>query len=122
MATVEEALRVLYPICMEKGLDLDRRNVLNWLIFASQVCGNWKQIVCEVLEHNFDLDLQSGKTELAEDIMGRLRAVLQRKMGKNGPWICELENEAFFLKKSRKRNSYSEMSSNQKHHLSRNTK
>nr|XP_014052711.1 unnamed protein product [Salmo salar]XP_014052797.1 unnamed protein product [Salmo salar]XP_014052882.1 unnamed protein product [Salmo salar] len=131
MPTVEEALRDLYPICKEKGLDivvkskygkaekldlhlLTRDVMFELADFASQVCGNWKQIVCEVLEHNFDLDLKSGKTELAEDIMGRLRAVLQRKTGKNGTWRWELENEAFFLKKSRKRKNPAEMSSNQK--------
>ncbi|XP_055770199.1 uncharacterized protein LOC129846222 [Salvelinus fontinalis] len=131
MPTVEEALRDLYPICKEKGLDLVvkskygktkkldlhllTRDVMFELAdFASQVCGNWKQIVCDVLEHNFDLDLKSGKTELAEDIMGRLRAVLQRRTGKNGTWRWELENEAFFLKTSRKRKNPAEMSTNQK--------
>ncbi|CAB1335666.1 unnamed protein product [Coregonus sp. 'balchen'] len=133
MPTVEEALRELYPICKEKGLDLDvkskfgknekldlhllTRDVMFELAdFASKVCGNWKQMVCDVLEHNFDLDLQSGKTELAEDIMGRLRAVLQRKAGlkyHDYRLRCEFEKEYFFLKKSRKRKNPAEMSSNQ---------
>ncbi|XP_055721566.1 uncharacterized protein LOC129813275 [Salvelinus fontinalis] len=130
MPTVEEALRELYPICKEKGLDLDvkskfgkiekldlhllTRDVMVELAdFASKVCGNWKQMVCDVAEYNFDLDLQSGKTEQAEDIMNRLRAVLQRKAGLNGQWRFELEKEAFFLKKSRKRKNHTEMSSNQ---------
>ncbi|XP_042186207.1 uncharacterized protein LOC121847745 isoform X2 [Oncorhynchus tshawytscha] len=130
MPTVEEALRELYPICKGKGLDLVvkskygknkkldlhllTRDVMFELAdFASLVCGNWKQVVCEFLEHNFDLDLKSGKTELAEDIMGRLKAVLQRKTGTNGTWRLGLENEAF-LKKSRKRKNPAEMSTNQK--------
>ncbi|XP_036811172.1 uncharacterized protein LOC118941509 [Oncorhynchus mykiss] len=130
MPTVEEALRELYPICKGKGLDLVvkskygknkkldlhllTRDVMFELAdFASQVCGNRKQVVCEVLERNFDLDLKSGKTELAKDIMRKLRAVLQRKMGKKGTWRLGLENEAF-LKKSLKRKNPAEMSTSQK--------
>ncbi|CAB1343878.1 unnamed protein product [Coregonus sp. 'balchen'] len=130
MPTIEEALEYLYPLCKEKGLDLDVKSkfvkkekldlhlltrgvMFEMADFASEVCGNYKQIVCDVLDHNFDLDLQSGKTELAEDIIAALRAVLKRKTHLEGQKRCELDKDTF-LKKRRKRKNPAEISSNQK--------
>ncbi|CAB1315246.1 unnamed protein product [Coregonus sp. 'balchen'] len=130
--TVEEALAYLYPLCKEKGLDLDVKSkfgkkvkldlhlltrdvMLEVADFASQVCGIYEQIVCDVLEHNFDLDLQSGKTELAEHITGAVRQTLlqSRTGGRKGKRRCAFEKEAF-LKKLRQRKNPAEISSNQK--------
>ncbi|XP_045579703.1 uncharacterized protein [Salmo salar] len=133
MPTVEEALSELYPICKEKGLDLDvkstfgkkekldlrlltREVMIELADFTSQMCGNWKQMVCDVVEHNFDLDLKSGKTDLAEDIINRLRAALQPNVNlklHDHRLRCELEKEYFFLKNSCKLKNDTEMSSNQ---------
>ncbi|XP_023151720.1 uncharacterized protein LOC111586252 [Amphiprion ocellaris] len=42
--------------------------VIEMFSFVRQLCGNVHATVSDVLEHNFDLDLQSGRTELAQRI------------------------------------------------------
>ncbi|XP_055771349.1 uncharacterized protein LOC129847625 [Salvelinus fontinalis] len=130
MPTIEEALEYLYPLCKEKGLDLDvkskcvkkekldlhllTRDVMFEVAdFSSEVCGNYRQIVCDVLDQNFDLDLQSGKTELAQEIMVALRAVWQRKTRLHGRYRCEFYKDTFMKKRRKQRNS-SEFSNHQK--------
>ncbi|XP_029608139.1 uncharacterized protein LOC115193552 [Salmo trutta] len=128
MPTIEEALEYLYPLCKEKGLDLDVKSksvkkekldlhlltrdiMLELADFASDVCGNYKQIVCDVLDQNFDLGLEGGKTVLADDIMGAL-SVLKAKSHLQGQKRCQLHKDTF-MKKRRKRKYPAEICRNQ---------
>ncbi|XP_052354732.1 uncharacterized protein LOC118369876 [Oncorhynchus keta] len=128
--TIEEALEYLYPLCKEKGLDLDVKSkfvkkdkldlhlltrdvMLELADFASDVCGTYRQVVCDVLEQNFDLDLQSGKTELAHEIMDVLGSVLRRRTQLQGQRRCEFYKDTFMKKRRKQRNS-AEISNNQK--------
>lgn len=83
--TSEQADAELYPFCTKSGLDLwssDRRPASNKLdlsvltigavleifLFVRKLCGVVHEMVNDVLEHNFNLDLQSGETKAAQVI------------------------------------------------------
>ncbi|XP_051793930.1 uncharacterized protein LOC127530657 [Acanthochromis polyacanthus] len=81
----EEQQEEEHPFCKKLGLNLWSTEeqpanqrldlgvltcgaVLEMFSFVRQLCGNVHTTVSDVLEHNFDLDLQSGRTELAQRI------------------------------------------------------
>ncbi|XP_044025734.1 uncharacterized protein LOC122863370 isoform X3 [Siniperca chuatsi] len=91
---------VLYPFCKEIGLKLHKhkRNVNNSLPnkkldiskltngamsevtnFAEKLCGTFEEICLDVLRHNFDLDLQSGDSELASNILARIPTLMEQR-------------------------------------------
>lgn len=74
-----------YPYCQKLGLDLwctEERpagqkldltaltvgSMLEMVAFVRELCGTAYGIVSDILEHNFELDLQCGKTEAAQAI------------------------------------------------------
>ena len=85
--TVSEETRAdLYPLCQEIGLDLDvtykgwsqeklDMDVLTKGVmievdkYTKELCGPYQQIVLDVLEHHFDLDLQTVDSELFRRIL-----------------------------------------------------
>ncbi|KAE8287750.1 hypothetical protein D5F01_LYC13806 [Larimichthys crocea] len=85
LATSQQVDTELYPFCNKLGLNLwltEERPanekldltalttgaVLEIFSFIRQLCGEVREIVNDILEHNFDLDLQSGVTMAAQVI------------------------------------------------------
>lgn len=83
--TSQQADTEPHPFCYKLGLNLwstEQRlasqkldltvlttgAVLEILSFVRELCGTVRQMVNDILEHNFDLDLQSGMTEAAQVI------------------------------------------------------
>ncbi|XP_044025737.1 uncharacterized protein LOC122863372 isoform X2 [Siniperca chuatsi] len=85
----------LYPFCKEIGLKLHVNNSLpnkkldinkltNGVMtevsnFAEKLCGTFEEICLDILRHNFDLDLQSGDSELARNILARIPALMEQR-------------------------------------------
>lgn len=84
-AKSEEAEKEKHPFCKKLGLNLwstkerpsDQKldltvlttgAVLEIFSFVKELCGEARNTVNDILEHNFDLDLQSGETEAAQKI------------------------------------------------------
>ena len=82
----EETWVDLYPLCQEIGLDLDvtykgwsqekldmdvltKGVMIEVAQYTKKLCGTYKQIVLDILEHNFDLDLQTVNSELFRRIL-----------------------------------------------------
>ncbi|XP_019911766.2 uncharacterized protein LOC105008929 [Esox lucius] len=64
--------------------------------FATKVCGSYKEIVCDVLQHNFELDLQSGKTQLSLNIMSDLmKIILEHKQISSSQESLEFSKKVF---------------------------
>lgn len=87
-----------YPFCKKLGLNLWSTQerlpsqkldltilttgaVLEIFSFIRELCGSVREMVCDVLEHNFDLDLQSGATKAADVIQRWF--VMQKSLMKN---------------------------------------
>uniref|UniRef100_A0A0F8AVV8 Uncharacterized protein n=2 Tax=Larimichthys crocea TaxID=215358 RepID=A0A0F8AVV8_LARCR len=85
LATSQQVDTELYPFCNKLGLNLwltgerpvnekldltalTTGAVLEIFSFIRQLCGEVREIVNDILEHNFDLDLQSGVTMAAQVI------------------------------------------------------
>ncbi|XP_042359349.1 uncharacterized protein LOC121955449 [Plectropomus leopardus] len=84
----------LYPFCKEIGLKLhvnqhhqSKRLDINKLTngamtevadFAEKLCGTFEQICLDILRHNFDLDLQSGDSDLARNILAKIPAIMEQ--------------------------------------------
>ncbi|XP_049913954.1 uncharacterized protein LOC126398558 isoform X4 [Epinephelus moara] len=85
----------LYPFCKKIGLKLhvnksqpnkklDINKLTNGAMtevmnFAEKLCGTFEQICLDILRHNLDLDLQSGQSDLARDILARIPAIMEQK-------------------------------------------
>ncbi|XP_026213263.1 uncharacterized protein LOC113160289 [Anabas testudineus] len=97
-ATNQQADVALYPFCAKLGLNLWSTQerppsqkldltvlttgaVLEIFSFIRGLCGSVRETVADVLEHNFDLDLQSGATEAAQVIQRWF--VTQKSLMKN---------------------------------------
>ncbi|XP_049446366.1 uncharacterized protein LOC125897235 isoform X2 [Epinephelus fuscoguttatus] len=84
-----------YPFCKEIGLKLhvnqcqqnkklDFNNLTNGALtevanFAEKLCGTFEQICLDLLRHNLDLDLQSGDSDVARNMLDRILFVMKRK-------------------------------------------
>lgn len=94
-STISKTMKDPYPLCKKIGLELDvksnfgAKEKLNLELltkgvmielgnFAKDVCGTYNQIVIDVLEHNFDLDLPIEKTKLSTYIITKLRRVVKK--------------------------------------------
>ncbi|CAB1339661.1 unnamed protein product [Coregonus sp. 'balchen'] len=94
-STTSKTMKDPYPLCKKIGLELDVKSncgakekldldlltkgvVIELGNFAKEVCGTYKQIVIDVLEHNFDLDLPIEKTKLSTYIIAKLRLVVKK--------------------------------------------
>ncbi|XP_062323483.1 uncharacterized protein LOC134024799 isoform X2 [Osmerus eperlanus] len=103
--TVPEETRAdLYPLCQEIGLDLDvtykgwskekldmdvltKGVMIEVAKYTKKLCGTYKQIVLDILEHNFDLALQTVDSELFKTIffnIGLLKQLRKKKISQ--PW------------------------------------
>lgn len=84
----------LYPLCEEIGLKLHVSNsqpnkklenkltngaVTEVTDFAEKLCGTFEQICLDILQHNFDFDLQSGDSDLARSIVARIPVAMQTR-------------------------------------------
>ncbi|XP_037607447.1 uncharacterized protein LOC119477430 [Sebastes umbrosus] len=85
----------LYPFCKKIGLKLhvnssrpnkklDINKLTNGAMtevtnFAEKLCGTFEQICLDILGHNFDLDLQSGDSDLARNILARIPAIVDQR-------------------------------------------
>nr|XP_033504070.1 uncharacterized protein LOC117270527 [Epinephelus lanceolatus] len=85
----------IYPFCKKIGLKLhvnksqpnkklDINNLTNGAMtevmnFAEKLCGTFEQICLDILRHNLDLDLQSGHSDLARDILARIPVIMEQK-------------------------------------------
>lgn len=89
LSSTGETSMEAYPFCKEIGLNLqavEPRKINEKLGFhlltygvinevtslAKELSGSHWQIIHEILVHNFDLDLQSGKTKLAKNHSGQV--------------------------------------------------
>ncbi|XP_062323489.1 uncharacterized protein LOC134024804 [Osmerus eperlanus] len=92
----EETKADLYPLCQEIGLDLDvtykgwskeklDKDVLTKGVmievakYTKELCGTYRQIVFDILEHNFDLDLQAVDSELFRSIIFSISLIGMKK-------------------------------------------
>ncbi|XP_029903543.1 uncharacterized protein LOC115356499 isoform X2 [Myripristis murdjan] len=85
----------LYPHCMEIGLKLhvkkhETHKKLDFSVltkgamievtnFAKMLCGTFEQIIIDVLDHNYDLDLQNGESDTARYILAQIPVVMDHK-------------------------------------------
>ncbi|XP_034383571.1 uncharacterized protein LOC117727398 [Cyclopterus lumpus] len=85
----------LYPFCKEINLKLHVNNtrpnkkldikkltygaMTEVTHFAEKLCGTFEQICVDILNHNLDLDLQCGDSDLARSIVARIPAVLEKR-------------------------------------------
>ncbi|XP_051264058.1 uncharacterized protein LOC127367882 [Dicentrarchus labrax] len=85
----------LYPACKEIGLKLHVKNrQLNKKLdfnkltngamtevtnFADKLCGTFEQICVDILRHNLDCDLKSGDSDLAENLLAQIPAVMAKR-------------------------------------------
>ncbi|XP_034017652.1 uncharacterized protein LOC117502681 isoform X3 [Thalassophryne amazonica] len=92
---VSEGSDVLYPHCKEIGLKLHVNNnqantkqKINKLTkgamtevsrFAEMLCGTFNQVLFDIIEHNFDVDLQSGHSEVAANILTQIAHIVDRR-------------------------------------------
>ncbi|XP_049913950.1 uncharacterized protein LOC126398558 isoform X1 [Epinephelus moara] len=92
---ISQTIMDLYPFCKKIGLklhvnkrqpnkklDISRlssRAMTEVINFAEQLCGTFEQICLDILRHNLDLDLQSGQSDLARDILARIPAIMEQK-------------------------------------------
>ncbi|XP_046873181.1 uncharacterized protein LOC124465448 isoform X2 [Hypomesus transpacificus] len=103
---LEETSADLYPLCQEIGLDLDVTNrptgwskekldmdvltkgvMIEVAKYTKTLCGTYKQIVLDILEHNFDLDLQTVNSELFKTVLFNIGMLKQlRKKKQSQPW------------------------------------
>ncbi|XP_038583790.1 uncharacterized protein LOC119909591 [Micropterus salmoides] len=84
----------LYPFCKEIGLKLhvnsrpnkklDINKLTNGAMtevthFTEKLCGTFEEICLDILRHNLDLDLQSGDSELARNILARIPTLMEQR-------------------------------------------
>ncbi|XP_062323490.1 uncharacterized protein LOC134024805 [Osmerus eperlanus] len=114
--TVSEETRAdLYPLCQEIGLDLDvtykgwcqekldmdvltKGVMIEVAKYTKKLCGTYKQIVLDILEHNFDIDLQTVDSELFRRILYHFYAGRLNKKQRGQAWY----ETAISLQKFRK--------------------
>ncbi|XP_062323491.1 uncharacterized protein LOC134024806 [Osmerus eperlanus] len=112
----EESRADLYPLCQEIGLDLDvtfkgwsqekldmevltKGVMIEVAKYTKKLCGTYKQIVLDILEHNFDLDLQTVDSELFRKMIYQHYARHLNKKRGGQAWY----EKAISLQKIRKR-------------------
>ena len=92
--TVSQQSVGLYPWCKEIGLRLHANNpqphkkleinkltngaMTEVMNFAEKLCGTFEQICLDILRHNFDLDWQSGDSDLARNIVEQIPATIEQ--------------------------------------------
>ncbi|XP_029903545.1 uncharacterized protein LOC115356499 isoform X3 [Myripristis murdjan] len=84
----------LYPHCMEIGLKLHVKKhqthkkldfhvltkgaMIEVTNFAKMLCGTFEQIIIDVLDHNYDLDLQNGESDTARYILEQIPRIVEQ--------------------------------------------
>ncbi|TKS83360.1 hypothetical protein D9C73_017472 [Collichthys lucidus] len=118
LATSQQVNTELYPFCNKLGLNLwlteerpasekldlttlTKGAVLEIFSFIRELCGEVREIVNDILEHNFDLDLQSGVT-MAAQMIQRWYATHKSVMKTHSSSINRWLNKAVPLKRDSK--------------------
>ncbi|XP_029902676.1 uncharacterized protein LOC115355894 [Myripristis murdjan] len=94
-ALVPQQQTDLYLHCMEIGLKLhvkkhQTHKKLDFHVltkgamtevtnFAKMLCGTFEQIIIDVLDHNYDLDLQNGESDTARYILAQIPVLMDHK-------------------------------------------